>query len=144
MPRNILFNQNYSAVHIFAQEQPRYLCLCSTNYQNHTKKTSKTIINDLHKHIINQTKEPKTHKFTYQLQISHLRYADIEFEVCKYGFLQNAPNSNKISGKDPVFKYEFLLLFIYPWSTQKHLKLPRTTGVLFGTLIINVSPKFKH
>ena len=41
------------------------------------------------------------------MQLSHIRYANIDFFKTPHIQIQ-------LLGKDPVFKYEFLVLFIYP------------------------------
>ena len=43
------------------------------------------------------------------MQLSHIRYANMDFFKTPHIQIQ-------LLGKDPVFKYEFLVLFIYPWS----------------------------
>ena len=42
------------------------------------------------------------------MQISHIRYTNMDFFKTPHIQIQ-------LLGKDPVFKYEFLVLFIYPW-----------------------------
>ena len=42
------------------------------------------------------------------MQLSHIRYANMDFFKTPHIQIQ-------LLGKDPVFKYEFLVLFIYPW-----------------------------
>ena len=41
------------------------------------------------------------------MQISHIRYTNMDFFKTPHIQIQ-------LLGKDPVFKYEFLVLFIYP------------------------------
>ena len=41
------------------------------------------------------------------MQLSHIRYANMDFFKTPHIQIQ-------LLGKDPVFKYEFLVLFIYP------------------------------
>ena len=43
------------------------------------------------------------------MQLSHIRYANMDFFKTPHIQIQ-------LLGKDPVFKYEFLVLFIYPCS----------------------------
>ena len=43
------------------------------------------------------------------MQISHIRYTNMDFFKTPHIQIQ-------LLGKDPVFKYEFLVLFIYPWG----------------------------
>ena len=43
------------------------------------------------------------------MQISHIRYTNMDFFKTPHIQIQ-------LLGKDPVFKYEFLVLFIYPWK----------------------------
>ena len=43
------------------------------------------------------------------MQLSHIRYANMDFFKTPHIQIQ-------LLGKDPVFKYEFLVLFIYPWE----------------------------
>ena len=50
------------------------------------------------------------------MQISHIRYTNMDFFKTPHIQIQ-------LLGKDPVFKYEFLVLFIYPCS--------RMGGVVF-------------
>ena len=49
------------------------------------------------------------------MQISHIRYANMDFFKTPHIQIQ-------ILGKDPVFKYEFLVLFIYPCLHGLHTK----------------------
>ena len=48
------------------------------------------------------------------MQISNFRYANMDFSTTPHIQI-------RFLGKDPVFKYEFLLLFIYPWNELPHL-----------------------
>ena len=45
------------------------------------------------------------------MQLSHIRYANMDFFKTPHIQIQ-------LLGKDPVFKYEFLVLFIYPCKHQ--------------------------
>ena len=45
------------------------------------------------------------------MQISHIRYTNMDFFKTPHIQIQ-------LLGKDPVFKYEFLVLFIYPCCAQ--------------------------
>ena len=49
------------------------------------------------------------------MQLSHIRYANMDFFKTPHIQIQ-------LLGKDPVFKYEFLVLFIYPWNEGGELK----------------------
>ena len=44
------------------------------------------------------------------MQLSHIRYANMDFFKTPHIQIQ-------LLGKDPVFKYEFLVLFIYPCNS---------------------------
>ena len=46
------------------------------------------------------------------MQLSHIRYANMDFFKTPHIQIQ-------LLGKDPVFKYEFLVLFIYPWIGEE-------------------------
>ena len=46
------------------------------------------------------------------MQISHIRYTNMDFFKTPHIQIQ-------LLGKDPVFKYEFLVLFIYPWFLEE-------------------------
>ena len=46
------------------------------------------------------------------MQLSHIRYANMDFFKTPHIQIQ-------LLGKDPVFKYEFLVLFIYPCDSLK-------------------------
>ena len=48
------------------------------------------------------------------MQLSHIRYANMDFFKTPHIQIQ-------LLGKDPVFKYEFLVLFIYPWATIRYV-----------------------
>ena len=49
------------------------------------------------------------------MQISHIRYTNMDFFKTPHIQIQ-------LLGKDPVFKYEFLVLFIYPCASQRQGK----------------------
>ena len=48
------------------------------------------------------------------MQISHIRYTNMDFFKTPHIQIQ-------LLGKDPVFKYEFLVLFIYPCAHMNKL-----------------------
>ena len=54
------------------------------------------------------------------MQLSHIRYANMDFFKTPHIQIQ-------LLGKDPVFKYEFLELFIYPWSTNQSITVEKYT-----------------
>ena len=54
------------------------------------------------------------------MQISHIRYTNMDFFKTPHIQIQ-------LLGKDPVFKYEFLVLFIYPCDSLKLKTIIKTT-----------------
>ena len=52
------------------------------------------------------------------MQLSHIRYANMDFFKTPHIQIQ-------LLGKDPVFKYEFLVLFIYPWGGKISFKVQK-------------------
>jgi len=80
-----------------------------------TKTTPKTIKHHKKTNItISLTTKSNRSANLLSMQISNFWYAEITFLVCKYVFFKTPHIQIRFLGKDPVFKYDFLVLFSHP------------------------------
>ena len=63
------------------------------------------------------------------MQILNFRYANVDF-------FKTPHIQIRFLGKDPVFKYEFLVLFIYPWSNKYSQPIWRRSSLGGGKIIL--------